>query len=112
MTEKEISDVIDWLTEVATPGSKWNLFYSDSEVEKVARDALEIVMDMPKVMTLQDVFSSKHTIVCEFRWGVEPQHFQLKDIVRWLKQGRKYGESWRCWTLMPTQEQRKATLWN
>ena len=43
MTEKEINDVIDWLTEVATPGSEWNLFYSDSEIEKVARDALEIV---------------------------------------------------------------------
>ena len=69
---------------------------------------------MPKVMTLQDVFSSKHTIVCEFRLGIEPQHFQLKDIVRWLKQGRgrEYGKLWRCWTSMPTKEKRKIIPWN
>ena len=50
MTEKEIVDVIDWLTEVATPGSEWNQFYSDSEVEKVARDALEIVKQNTNIL--------------------------------------------------------------
>ena len=66
---------------------------------------------MAKVMTLQEVFNSKHTIMCEFRYGIEPQSFQLRDIVRWLKQGRKYGKTWRCWTSKPNEEERAKNKW-
>ena len=66
---------------------------------------------MARVMTIQEVFNSTHTVMCEFRYGIEPQRFQLKDIVRWLSQKRKYEKTWRCWSAKPTDEERKMVKW-
>ena len=66
---------------------------------------------MPKIMNFQDVLSSNGPLICEFRWGVETQHFEKEDILRWIGQGRKYGYSWRCWTEMPTLELQEDMRW-
>ena len=68
-----------------------------------------------KVLTLKEVFSSayaKKRIMCEFRFGIPTQPFRIRDIVRWLKQGREYGKTWRCWSKCPTDEQRKSVCWD
>ena len=67
--------------------------------------------DKVRVMTLQEVFRTKNAVVCEFRYGINPGTFQLKDIVRWLKQKREYGKTWRCWTHMPGDLLRLNTPW-
>lgn len=68
---------------------------------------------MIKVLTLEEVFKSRHRIVCEFRYGIQPQKFQLKDIVRWLREGRgkEYAKTWRCWNDFPGDTLRANTPW-
>ncbi len=66
---------------------------------------------MPHVMTLIEALSTEGPILCEFKYGVEPQYFEREDLFRWLLQRRIYGETWRCWSEKPTYEQRLAEKW-
>ena len=72
---------------------------------------------MARIMTKQEVlhscFHSESTgcnelLVCQFKNGIETQHELPADILRWMY-GREYiyGETWRCWTEMPTKEEEK-----
>ena len=72
---------------------------------------------MARIMTKQEVlhscFHSESTgcnelLVCQFKNGVDTQPFSADDILRWMYGGKYiYGETWRCWTEMPTKEQEK-----
>lgn len=60
---------------------------------------------MARILTLQEALQIQEPLYCEFRWGIEPQKFNLKDRQRWVEQGRQYGKTWRCWDNKP--EERK-----
>ena len=64
-----------------------------------------------KVLSLDEIVNANCDLITEFRYGIEPQHFSLDDRCRWLKQGRVYGKTWRCWNDMPTETERKNTEW-
>lgn len=66
---------------------------------------------MPHVMTLREALLTEGPVLCEFRYGVEPQYFEKEDLFRWLSQRRMYGETWRCWSEKPTDEQRLSVKW-
>lgn len=66
---------------------------------------------MPHVMTLKEALLTEGPVFCEFRYGVEPQYFEKEDLFRWLSQRRTYGETWRCWSEKPTEEQRLMVKW-
>ena len=76
----------------------------------------------PRVMTLAEVKSSDfvyfefHDVILEdCAVLMEPL---CRDIVivspengRWFMPESEYNDSWRCWTAMPTPEQREAEPW-
>lgn len=64
-----------------------------------------------RVLSLDEIVNANCDFITEFRYGIEPQHFSLEDRCRWLRQGRVYGETWRCWDGMPTETERKNTEW-
>ena len=69
---------------------------------------------MAKLLSLDEMMNVNGDLITEFRYGVEPQHFSLDDRCRWLRQGRActYGETWRCWDGMPTENERKNVEWH
>ena len=87
-------------------------------VGNVMRDAIELLTpkwplkeDAPRVLTLEEMLYSDKELICEFRYGIEPQKFKPEDRIRFVIDGRVYGKTWRCWTSKPTDEQREATAW-
>lgn len=67
---------------------------------------------MSRVLSLQEVFRAKKTIMCEFRWGIPPQRVQLREIVHWLKQKQgEYLHNFRCWDKKPTEQEMISTDW-
>lgn len=80
----------------------------------------------PRVMTLEEVVKTERNtpIYIDQRYGMhgwdiyDGVDIQAKDIVTgapWASNEfwgwDEYGESWRCWTSQPTEEQREATPW-
>lgn len=45
MTETDRNNVIDWLNQIVTDPKGWSKFYSDSEVQLMAKDALEMLTE-------------------------------------------------------------------
>lgn len=65
------------------------------------------------VLTRDEVMcSAREKFVCQFRNGIETQFFSAKEVAEWLC-GDKYvyGETWRCWSDMPSKQQEKETPW-
>lgn len=56
---------------------------------------------MAHILTFEEMLSDPKELICEFRWGIEPQPFSLEWRKEWIKQGRQYGKTWRCWTDKP-----------
>jgi len=79
------------------------------------RDALELLKAQgPRVMTLEEVLNTDPDwVVCEFRYGMEVSRHSPKVVKYWANGVKyKYGQTWRCWTAWPTDEQRKAVKWD
>ena len=85
----------------------------------------------PRVLTLEEVESSDNSVWLEKEiLGWEPISVLVDKVGKYLDtfiasgglsfQGEKsnghgygdYGETWRCWTSCPTDEQRKAVKWD
>lgn len=101
-------------------------------VEKLLRDALELLKEQEqRLITLEEVKNHNNKDNCVW--------FELRDIVVipvFIKQDRQetiienpcilsdqtiphlywknidYCKKWRCWTSKPTEEQRKAVMWD
>jgi len=65
-----------------------------------------------RVMSLEEAKCITRYTVCEFKYGISPQAISPNEIQEWLNDGKYiYGETWRCWTELPSEEQRKITPW-
>jgi hypothetical protein len=87
---------------------------------QLIRDALALLKEQePRVMTLDEVIHSKDWIWYEEKsthcgWTIvvdcDEKWIGWEDLT--IDQLCKYGETWRCWSARPTDEQRKAVAWN
>lgn len=89
------------------------------------RDALALLKaQQPRVLTVDDVAAwvrqkplDREPIYVEVKdllgaWGA----WMVDEIASYLPEtdlsGELYGKTWRCWSVRPTDEQRKAVKWN
>lgn len=83
-------------------------------------DALALLKEQePRVMTREEVIHSNDWIWYEWKnthygWTVavncDGKWIEWEDST--TDQLCEYGKKWRCWTYRPTEEQRKAVLWD
>lgn len=76
-------------------------------LEELRKDALELLKEQePRVLTLEE---AKKAEVCWLEQrGYEP--YATDDADTWNPE--IYGKAYRCWSLKPTDEQRKAVKWD
>ena len=113
--------------------------YNDKPVgcfERMKSDALDLLKEQePRVLTLEEVlkhYSLPPVVLDDLGWqedylqDIKPLYFDFptKDTfaVHWrgyqhvrtyLEDWKaSYGQTWRCWTARPTDEQREAATWN
>ena len=80
---------------------------------ETVEDALELLKAQePRVLTFEEVLNTDHDVFCEFRYGMEVSRHSSEIVKRWAIDAKcKYGQTWRCWTSRPTDEQREAVKW-
>lgn len=86
------------------------------------RDALELLKAQePRVLTPDEIIGWDGYIYGEYRQGVMDVALIVKGIENNRHKGtwatkqlnwEEYGKSWRYWSAMPTNEQRKAVKWD
>ena len=123
--ENDKRNVMDWLNDMAHD-EKWPCYYSDSELQMLAKDALELLKKQePRVMTLEDVktFGWDYCYLEEERLPGNEYRSICGDYaltcITWpyissmrIQHGDdSYGKKWRCWSAKPTDEQRRAVKW-
>jgi hypothetical protein len=96
-------------------------------------DALALLKAQePRVLTLDEVMAlpngeeDEAVVVREFRFPISKE-WNGETVCMWMGvrdvqivadwvygfyHKSEYGHNWRCWTAMPTNEQRKAVKWN
>ena len=51
MTDEEKGNAIDWLNDLSSmPTEEWQMFYSDSEMQECAKDALALLKEQQKLI--------------------------------------------------------------
>ncbi len=93
-------------------------------------DALELLKaQQPRMLTVEEVkVSEGKDLILEYRpWGCEDGIvtaatiegcgrkgvlFAMSVMCDYLTYNRKYPMGWRCWSARPTDEQRKAVVWD
>ena len=79
---------------------------SDEEMQSLNDAIVLLKAQQPRVMTWEE---AKTAEVCWLEQrGYEP--FATFEVNTWNPE--KYGESYRCWNRMPTDEQRRAVKWD
>jgi hypothetical protein len=119
----DLEKVIEHLKEIAEyfRGCRSNASFASKaenhfwELQNAASEAAELLKAQePRVMTLEEVLNTDPDwVVCEFRYGMEVSRHSPKVVKYWANGVKyKYGQTWRCWTAWPTDEQRKAVKWD
>jgi len=114
--------VMSWLEGLAQ--QDWRMFHSDSEVQEIARNALELLKEQEaRLLTIEEITGDGECWFegingacgyadCYMRTGskeVELNRISMKpEYVSW----DDFGKKWRCWSYRPTEEQRKAVKWD
>ena len=122
--ENDKRNVMDWLNDMAHD-EKWPCYYSDSELQTLAKDALDLLKAQePRVMTLDEAAAADEVwvemwlhdsiMVAVLYITDDFKNFELELLGRNKKAfmlAEAYGHTWRCWTAKPTAEQRLEAKW-
>lgn len=93
---------------------------------EVVPESITLKAQEPRVMTLEEVPKYDGAFLIEYRHEVWPMQWtlfrlELTIAYRFIRADYElgfsltkdsYGRTWRCWTKLPTDEQREATPWN
>ena len=99
MTREEILSEIEGVLEV---GEGMNLRIALRHAEAYIKNT------EPRLMSIDEVKDA------DFAWYDYPETGYTTPVIHCRKilyPAEEYGESWRCWTKKPTQEQREAEKW-
>ena len=67
----DIEKVMSWLEGLSQ--DDWREFHSDSEVSNIAKDALELLKEHPKIVRCKDCIYY-HTSCCQCSWANDVEH--------------------------------------
>ncbi len=125
---KKSEEIIDGMKRALTESNKFGVCCFTSEF---VSEALALLKEQePRVLTLDEIMEKTRddvvylehmdgSLICqpaiplgEPVWDKECLNFAAGWRTGGNYQKENYGETWRCWTSRPTDEQREATQWN